>query len=99
MGETSDFGANARPVTPGLPSPEEPKGPAVPLVDGLGLNEDQATPPAAPSVEDESPQNPVPAGEVRPSRCRTMVDAELVPECQDLGGQGKLALQIAESLC
>ncbi len=53
--ETSDFGANAGPATSGFPSPEEPKGPMVPLDDGLGLNDDQASPPAAPSVEDESP--------------------------------------------
>ncbi len=55
--ETSDFGANARPATTGFPSPEEPKGPVVPLDDGLGLNDDQASPPAAPSVEDESPKD------------------------------------------
>ncbi len=86
--ETSDFGANARPAISGFPSPEEPKGPMVPLDDGLGLNDDQASTPAAPSVEDESPKDPVPPGEMRPSRCRAMVDAELVAECYDLGRQG-----------
>ena len=39
-------------------------------------------------VEDESPKDPVPAGETRPSRCRAMVDAELVAECHVLGRQG-----------
>ncbi len=86
--ETSDFAVNARSATLGFPSPEEPKGPAVPLDDGLGLNDDQASPPAAPSVEDESPKDPVPPGEMRPNKCRAMVDDELVAECHDLGGQG-----------
>jgi hypothetical protein len=51
----------------------------MPSHDGLGLNENQCRPPAAPSPSQQHPEHPVTSPEVRP-RDRPLQGSQLVPQ-------------------
>jgi len=76
-------------VPPALPGPEQPEAGAVPANDGLGLDDGDGLPPAAPQAGQPDPQQPI-GGSQAWTRSGALEDGQLVPQGEVLEHQGPL---------
>lgn len=71
---------------PRLPSPVELESLSVPFDDGFGLDDGQGGSPVGPEPGEPDPEDPV-AGPRLGAFDGVLVDGNLLPQCEDLGGQ------------
>jgi len=90
--ERSDLRGDRRaagPAPPTLPGPDELEASALPPDDGLGLDDGDGLPPAAPQAGQQDPQHPI-GGPQAWTRSGALEDGQLVPQGEVLEHQGPL---------